>query len=322
MYAVMTTRILGLHHVTAIVGDPQENVDFYAGLLGLRLVKTTVNFDDPHTYHLYFGDELGHPGTLITFFPWPTGRHGARGTGQISAFAFAVPAGALGYWQERLAAAGVRFGGPEQRFDTPTLSFYDPAGLLVELVERPGIGAEHAWSGSTVPDAYAIRALAGVTLTVPRHAPTAELLTETLGFQKIGSAGSVERYEVGEGAARAIVDIVGRPDVPHGRFGVGTIHHVAWRVADDASELQAREELIARGHEVTPVRDRSYFKSIYFVEPGGVIFELATDGPGFAIDESPEELGTHLKLPPWLEERRAEIEAALLPLRRQVEIGD
>jgi catechol 2,3-dioxygenase-like lactoylglutathione lyase family enzyme len=318
----MTPQILGLHHVTAIVGDPQENIDFYAGLLGLRLVKTTVNFDDPHTYHLYFGDERGQPGTLITFFPWPTGRQGARGTGQVSAFAFAVPEGALGYWQGRLREAGVRFGGPDRRFGAPTLSFYDPAGLLVELVERPGAGAQSAFDGGPVPHEQAIRALAGVTLTVPQHEPTAALLTEALGFRQIGSEGSYKRYEIGEGASRALVDVVGRPDVPHGRFGVGTVHHVAWRVADDVAELAARDALIERGYEVTPVRDRSYFKSIYFVEPGGVIFELATDGPGFAVDEAPEELGTHLMLPPWLEGRRAEIEAALLPLRRQVEIGD
>ena len=317
----MNTQILGLHHVTAIVGDPQENVDFYAGLLGLHLVKTTVNFDDPHTYHLYFGDELGQPGTLITFFPWPSGRHAARGTGQISAFAFGVPAGALGFWQQRLQTAGVRFGGPEQRFDAPTLSFYDPAGLLVELVERPGIGAEHVWSGSPVADEFAIRALAGVTLTVAQHTPTARLLTDALGFRKIGSVGSYERYEVGEGSAGAFVDILARPDVPHGRFGVGSVHHVAWRVADDASELEAREALIARGYEVTPVRDRNYFKSIYFVEPGGVVFELATDGPGFAVDEAPEELGMHLQLPAWLEERRAEIEAALLPIAAPAVVG-
>jgi len=311
----MPPHILGLHHVTAIVGDPQENVDFYAGLLGLRLVKTTVNFDDPHTYHFYFGDELGHPGTLITFFPWPTGRRGARGAGQVSAFAFAVPATSLGYWQARLAAAGVRYGGPETRFGRPTLSFYDPAGLLVELVADQDDLAPAVWADSPVPIEHAIRRIAGITLTVPQPGPTAALLTETLGFRHVGSAGSHERYEVGEGAARTAVDVVGRPDVPRGRFGVGTVHHVAWRVADDAQELAWRQTLIERGYEVTPVRDRSYFRSIYFNEPGGVIFELATDGPGFAIDEVADELGTHLMLPGWLEPRRAEI-AAALPLFR------
>jgi catechol 2,3-dioxygenase-like lactoylglutathione lyase family enzyme len=309
----MTPRILGLHHVTAIVGDPQENVDFYAGLLGLRLVKTTVNFDDPYTYHFYFGDELGRPGTLITFFPWPSGRRGARGAGQVSAFAFAVPATSLGYWQERLTAAGVRFGGPETLFGSPTLSFYDPAGLLVELVGEESAAAVKPWPDGPIPAEHAIRRIAGVTLVAPEQGPTAALLTETLGFRRVGSAGSHERYEIGAGASRTVVDVVGRPDVPRGHFGVGTIHHVAWRVADDAQELAWRQALIERGYEVTPVRDRSYFRSIYFNEPGGVIFELATDGPGFAIDEAPEELGSQLMLPGWLEPRRAEIAAALPP---------
>jgi glyoxalase family protein len=309
----MAPHILGLHHVTAIVGDPQENVDFYAGLLGLRLVKTTVNFDDPHTYHLYFGDDLGRPGTLITFFPWPTGRRGARGVGQVSAFAFAVPAASLDYWQARLSAAGVRFGGPESRFGSPTLSFYDPAGLLVELVADERAAAEQAWSNGPVSAEHAIRRIAGVSLVVPQQAPTATLLAETLGFRHIGSAGAHQRYEIGAGASRVVVDVLDRPDVPRGRFGVGTVHHIAWRVADDDRQLTWREMLLERGYQVTPVRDRSYFHSIYFSEPGGVIFELATDGPGFAIDEAPAELGSHLKLPEWLEPRRAEIAAALLP---------
>jgi catechol 2,3-dioxygenase-like lactoylglutathione lyase family enzyme len=312
----MTPYILGLHHVTAIVGDPQENVDFYAGLLGLRLVKTTVNFDDPYTYHFYFGDKLGHPGTLITFFPWPSGRRGARGVGQVSAFAFAVPTASLDYWQERLAAAGVRFGGPERRFGSPTLSFYDPAGLLVELVAEEGAATGEPWSDGPIPVEHTIRRIAGVTLVVPQHGPTAALLAETLGFRRVGSAGSHERYEIGADASRTVVDLVSKPDVPRGRFGVGTVHHVAWRVADDAQELAWRQALIERGYDVTPVRDRSYFRSIYFSEPGGVIFELATDGPGFAIDETPEELGSQLMLPGWLEPRRAEIAAALPPFHR------
>jgi glyoxalase family protein len=310
----MTPHILGLHHVTAIVGDPQANVDFYGGLLGLRLVKTTVNFDDPYTYRLYFGDELGHPGTLITFFPWPSGRQGRRGSGQIAAFAFAVPEAALGYWQERLGAAGTRFGGPEQRFGAPALSFYDPAGLLIELVAQPGSLAGEAWAGSPVPAEHAIRGLAGVTLNVQQHDPTAALLTETLGFGHVGAAGKYERYALGEAESRVLVDVVARPDVPRGQFGVGTVHHVAWRVADDEQQLAWRAALVDGGHEVTPVRDRKYFHSIYFRDPGGVIFELATDQPGFTVDETPAELGTHLMLPEWLEQRRAEIEAALPPL--------
>lgn len=311
----MPAPILGLHHVTAIVGDVQENIDFYAGLLGLRLVKTTVNFDDPQTYHLYFGDDLGRPGTLVTFFPWPTGRWGSRGTGQISAFAFGIPEASLGYWERRIDGAGVRYGGPGARFGDQTLSFYDPAGLLVELIAQPGAEARDAWAQGPIPAEHAIRGLAGVALTVAQTEPTAALLAETLGFRYVGGEDARERYAIGEGASQALVDLISRPDVPYGSFGVGTVHHVAWRVADDAAELDWRRALIERGLAVTPVRERKYFRSIYFSEPGGVVFEIATAGPGFAVDESPEALGRQLMLPPWLEERRGQIAAALPPFQ-------
>jgi glyoxalase family protein len=306
-------RLLGIHHVTAIVDDPQENIDFYTNVLGLRLVKQTVNFDDPHTYHLYYGDEQGRPGTIVTFFPWPSGRHGSRGVGQISAIAFAVPAGALAFWQARLAAKGLRFGDPEQRFGAAVLSLYDPSGLLLELVEQPSRD-RGAVSGSDVPPEAAIQGLFGVTLTVAQVAPTAAFMTDQLGFVPVAGGLNQARYAVGAGADTAFVDLVGRPDVPRGQIDAGSVHHVAWRVADDAAIQRWQQELTRQEAGVTDIRDRQYFRSIYFREPGGVLFEIATDAPGFAIDEPPAELGTHLMLPPWLEPRRSDIERRLPPI--------
>ncbi len=305
--------LLGIHHVTAIVDDPQENIDFYTNVLGLRLIKQTVNFDDPYTYHLYYGDDQGQPGTIITFFPWPAGRHGSRGVGQISAIAFAVPTGALGFWQARLAANDFRVGGPEQRFGTAVLSLYDPSGLLLELVEQPSRD-RGAVSGSDVPHEAAIQGLLGVTLTVEQVAPTAAFLTNRLGFRPIAGAANQARYAIGEDADIAFVDLISRPDVPRGQIAAGSVHHVAWRVADDATILQWQQELTRQEAGVTEIRDRQYFRSIYFREPGGVLFEIATDTPGFAIDEPAAELGTHLMLPPWLEPQRSDIERRLPPI--------
>jgi predicted esterase/catechol 2,3-dioxygenase-like lactoylglutathione lyase family enzyme len=307
--------LLGLHHVTAIVEDPQENIDFYTNVLGLRLIKQTVNFDDPYTYHFYYGDELGRPGTIVTFFPWPDGRHGSRGTGQISAMAFAVPAGALAYWQERLSSYEWRFGGPEERAGAPTLSLYDPAGLLIELVEQPAGAPRAAHSYTDVPAEAAIQGLFGVTLTVAQAAPTAEFLTERLGFRAVAGRPGQPRFAIGSGAGAAVVDLVEQPGVPRGQIAAGSIHHVAWRVPDEPALLDWRDQLTHQGAEVTPIRDRQYFRSIYFREPGGVLFELATDQPGFAIDEAPAALGTRLMLPPWLEPQRPTTERRLLPIR-------
>jgi predicted esterase/catechol 2,3-dioxygenase-like lactoylglutathione lyase family enzyme len=310
----MRSPLLGIHHVTAIVEDPQENVDFYTKVLGLRLVKQTVNFDDPYTYHLYYGDEQGRPGTIVTFFPWPEGRRGSRGTGQISAFAFAVPPGALAFWQRQLAEIGWRFGGPEERAGGLTLSFYDPAGLLIELVEQPGAARGGASDLAGVPADAAITGISGVTLTLAAIEPTAQLLTERLGFRALGGDGGQGRFVIGDGPDTAVVTLLARPEVPRGQVAAGSVHHVAWRVPDEAALLAWRSALEADDPAVTPVRDRQYFRSIYFREPGGVIFELATDVPGFAVNEAPEALGAQLQLPPWLEPRRAAIEGRLPPL--------
>jgi glyoxalase family protein len=310
----MNTPLLGIHHVTAIVEDPQENIDFYTRILGLRLVKQTVNFDDPYTYHLYYGDDQGRPGTIVTFFPWPGSRHGSRGTGQISAMSFAVPAGALAFWQEWLAANQVRFGGPEQRAGAAVLSLYDPAGLLLELVEQPSGEPGLGHSGSGVPAEAAIQRLFGVALTLAQVEPTAAFLAEQLGFRPVEGEPGRARYALGAGVGTAVVDLVGRPDVPRGEIAAGSVHHVAWRAADETALELWRHELTRQGAGVTSIRDRQYFRSIYFREPGGVLFEIATDPPGFAIDEALAALGTHLMLPAWLEPRRAEIERHLPPI--------
>lgn len=307
------TVIAGIHHVTAIATDPQTNLDFYAGLLGMRLVKRTVNFDDPGTYHLYYGDETGRPGTILTFFPWPLARRGSRGAGQATAVALAVPEGSLGWWSRRLSAAGVVHQDPVERFDGEVLVALDPDGMRVELIADPAATTGAPWSGSPVPERHAVRSVHSVTLTVARPEPTAELLTAGLGLRPpTGNAGDGEggrlRFESpSDTGVGTRVDLVEARDPAPGRIAAGSIHHVAWRAADDDDQLAWRRRLIERGLHPTEVLDRSYFHSIYFREPGGVLFEIATDGPGFATDEPVAELGEELRLPPWLAPRRPEI---------------
>jgi glyoxalase family protein len=304
----------GIHHVTAISGEPQRNVDFYAGSLGLRLVKKTVNFDDPTTYHLYYGDGGGNPGSIMTFFPWAGAPAGVRGTGQLTVTSFSIPESSLGYWAERLIEHGVRFEKPAGRFGDTVLSFADPDGLALELVASPDEGRA-SWDEGTVPAEHAVRGFHHVTLSTQSRERTAELMTGTLGFRPVDEEGGRYRFEAGEGGPGNLVDVLAGDDDPRGRMGVGTVHHVAFRVPDEESQLAVRERVASLGYDVTPVLDRQYFRSIYFREPGGVLFEIATDPPGFAVDEDPSELGTHLKLPPWLEPRRDRLEEALPPLR-------
>lgn len=304
----------GLHHVTAIGGDPQRNVDFYLRALGLRLIKTTVNFDDPATYHLYYGDEAGRPGTLLTFFPWrdvPPGRHG---TGQATATAFSVPEGSLGWWTEHLAALRVDTERQRNADGEDVLTFHDPDGLVLTLVAHPQPDPREAWDNGHVPAERAVRGLHSVTLSVDELDPTAELLAR-LGLREHGGQGDRHRYAAGEGGPGALVDVLVTPGAPRGRVAGGTVHHVAWRVPDEATQLAWRTELVEAGNEVTSVLDRQYFRSIYFREPGGTLLEIATDQPGFAIDEPLLELGRALKLPPWLEPSREQIQHALPALR-------
>jgi catechol 2,3-dioxygenase-like lactoylglutathione lyase family enzyme len=311
----MANNILGIHHVTAIAGEPQENVDFYAGLLGLRLVKLTVNYDDPGTYHLYYGDEAGHPGTIITFFPWPGARRGRRGTGQVTVTSFSVPEGSLEYWTERFKQNDIAFEDPVRRFDEEVLTFFGPDGLVLELVSHADADKRSPWKDGPVPQEHAIRGFHGVTITVEGYERTASLLTHVLGFRDAGETGNRFRYEVGSGGSGALIDVLCLPYGTMGKIAVGTVHHVAWRLAKEEEQKALREEIARLGFNVTPIIDRRYFRSIYFREPGGVLFEIATDPPGFTVDESAEKLGTKLRLPPWLEPSRAKIEQVLPPLQ-------
>jgi glyoxalase family protein len=305
---------LGVHHVTAVASDPQRNVDFYLTVLGLRLVKQTVNFDAPDTYHLYYGDEAGTPGTILTFFPWPGAPRGRQGTGQAVATAFSVPPESIGWWRDHLERAGVDASSIERRFDEEGLVLPDPDGLLLELVAQAGDQRE-PWDHGPLPAEHAIRGFHSVAFCEGTDEPTAEMLTGTLGFRSLGEAGDRVRFAVNDGEPGQIVDVLRRPNAPSGLVAAGTVHHVAWRAPDDATQQAWREEIVDTGVNVTPVIDRQYFHSIYFREPGGVLLEIATDPPGFGIDEPLLELGRRLRLPPWLEPSRADIERALPPLK-------
>ena len=310
----------GIHHVTAIASDPQRTIDFYAGVLGLQLVKRTVNFDDPTTYHFYFGDEAGRPGSLLTFFPWPNARRGRQGAGQAAVTSFAIVPSSVGFWLERLLKSGVDFEQPVTRFDDErVIGLKDPDGLLLELVahqrvEQCELPASSS-AESQVPAESGIRGLYSVTLWQDGEQQTAALLTDSLGFQLAREQGSIFRYTSDDGRPGSIVDVRIVPGLWPGVMGAGTVHHVAFRAADDVTQVVVHDELAAGGYNVTPVMDRDYFRSVYFREPGGVLFEVATDGPGFAIDEPVATLGRALKLPAWLEPRRFEIEALLPNIR-------
>jgi glyoxalase family protein len=311
----MTISPTGLHHVTAIASDPQRNADFYARTLGLRLIKQTVNFDAPDVYHLYYGDRQGTPGTVMTFFPWPGTPRGRRGTGQATTTSFSVPEGSLGYWQDRLRGLGLDLPGIEERAGEEALAFEDPDGLLIELVAHARTEPGVSWEGSEVPGEHQIRAFHSVTLTESGRAPTHDLLTGLLGFEVVEEAPDRVRYGVDGGGPGRQFDVLLRPEDPQGLVAGGTVHHIAWRAPDDPTEERWREELVDAGVSVTPIIDRQYFHSIYFREPGGVLFEIATDNPGFDTDEPLLELGRRLQLPPWLEPNRAQIRAALPELR-------
>ena len=306
---------LGVHHVTAVASDPQRNVDFYLSVLGLRLVKQTVNFDAPDTYHLYYGNEEGTPGTVLTFFPWPGSPRGRHGAGQATATSFSVPPESIGWWRDRLGRAGVEVAPVERRFEEEGLVFADPDGLLLELVAHDGGDDRPPWQSGPVPAEHAIRGFHSVAFLESGYEATAALLTETLGFHLGGEVGNRFRFAVGDGGPGQVVDLLDQPAAPRGLVAAGTVHHVAWRAPDDATQQAWRAEIVDTGVNVTPVIDRNYFHSIYFREPGGVLLEIATDPPGFTIDEPLLELGRRLRLPPWMEPSRADIERSLPPLK-------
>lgn len=307
----MEKQLTGIHHVTAIASDAQQNVNFYTQVLGLRLVKITINYDDPGSYHLYYGDEAGSPGSILTFFAWPGGRRGRQGTGQVAVTSYSVPPASLGYWQDRFERSNVRCDKPVTRWDEEVLAFYDPDGLPLELVTDGEAGAMADWKGGGVPLDYATRGFHSVTLALASPNRTAKLLTETLGFQLAREEGNRARYVAKEPETARIVDLLTSPGTPQAASGVGSVHHVAWRTPTDAQQEEWQSQLTQQRIAVSPVMDRQYFHSIYFREPGGVLFEIATDQPGFTTDETLDKLGTTLRLSEWLEPERERIQQAL-----------
>lgn len=309
----MKSSLLGLHHITAIASDPKRNLQFYTRVLGLRFVKKSVNQDDPGTYHLYYGDYRGSPSTALTFFPWRDLPQGAPGRGQAWATGFSVAAGAAAeaFWLKRLKDLGVAFDPIEPRFGDRVLPLRDPDGLRLELVFTAEADTRAPAPAADLPVQFGLRGFHSSTLAPYRAGQTATLLTGAMGYRQVAHEGHRTRFAVAAGGPGTYVDLLADPALPAGRNGAGTIHHVAFRVADDPAQEGARGVLLDAGVQVTPVVDRAYFKSIYYREPGGVLFEIATDQPGFAIDEPVETLGTRLGLPPRLEPYRKEIEAVL-----------
>ena len=315
------SNITGIHHVTAIAGPAQENLDFYAGILGMRLVKKSVNQDDPSTYHLFYADGEGHAGSDLTFFPWAHMPRGRDGTGLTNEVSLAVPAGSLGYWSERLQKHGVSTDAQVTRFGEHTLPFTDVHGLRLALVETSDAREFTPWAGSPVPVEHQIRGLHTVRISERNRAATEKLLVSGMGFSLASEEDGWKRYKLGEGGSGRVLDVEELPAVARGAWGTGRVHHVAWRVEDDAAQLAARKRLHDVDTQTTEVIDRFWFKSVYYSEPGGALFELATDGPGFEIDESADALGTQLILPPWLEPHRPEIERGLPVLVTPAAVG-
>ncbi|HLO33935.1 MAG TPA: ring-cleaving dioxygenase, partial [Anaerolineales bacterium] len=311
--------IKGLHHVTAVTREAQLNVDFYRNVLGQRLIKRTVNFDVPDTYHLYFADETGTPGSVLTFFAWPNLKRGVRGNGEAAAVAYNIPAGSIGFWQGYLKGRGVTLEPVEQRFGMEVLPFDDPDGMRVELVTADMSPDIRYWEAGPIPQIHALSGFHSVTLWLDEVEPTADLLINRMGYTLTGQEGNRHRFTGGMGALANTLDILHRPkqpeDIPdESVFGAGSVHHIAFRVPADDEQLEYQSALRVAGYGVTPVRDRQYFHSIYYHEPGGVLFEIATEPPGFGIDEPVNALGESLKLPEWLEPNRSAIEQSLPPL--------
>ena len=310
--------VTGIHHVTALADDAQKNLDFYAGILGLRMVKKTINFDAPDVYHLYYGNETGSPGTIMTFFPYQGLAKGRHGKGQMTVTSFSAPDTSLDYWISRLRKFNIQHTEPQHRFDHEVfIHFEDIHGLGLELVfnkgdKRPG------FSYGQIPDEHAVKGFYGVVLSEDGYERTAALLLEGMDHKLLAEKGNRIRYSA-SGKAGDFVDILWSPDSVRGLGGSGTIHHLAFATPNDDTQLEAREKLLSKGYHVTPVMDRQYFHSIYFREPGGVLFEIATNPPGFAIDEPVDKLGEELKLPPWYESVRNKIEAGLQPIQMQTD---
>lgn len=307
----MTLKTAGIHHITAFVGDAQRNVDFYAGILGLRLVKKTINFDQPEVYHLYFGDEIGNPGTIITFFPWPAGHKGRIGGGQVGITTYAVAPGAMQFWEDRLTSYQVPFT-KKERFSESLLSFADYDGLQVEIVERAE-GPQSTWSYAGIPAEKAIKGFGGAVLYSTAPQKTAATLSVTLGMVRVAEQDGFIRFQTTADLGN-LIDLKAEP-VAHGVGGTGTVHHIAWRTKDDEEQLEWLDLVQTHGYRPTPVQPRNYFNAVYFREEGGILFEIATDPPGFAIDEEASTLGEKLMLPEWYDPYRSQIESNLAPIQ-------
>jgi glyoxalase family protein len=302
----------GIHHVTSIASSARRNLDFYTGTLGLRLLKKTVNFDDPGSYHFYYGDAAGHPGTILTFFPWEGAPPGRLGIGEAQETVFSVPEGSIGYWTQRLIGKGVAHDPPAKRFGETILAFKDRDGTRLGLTGVRGAEGAPGWSAADVPAKHAIRGFHSVSLLLAKAGPTAAILTDVFGFVPDGHEGSTQRYRAAGVDVGGLIDLRTAGEFLMARQGAGSVHHIAFRAADDAAQAAMVEKLVQDHHlRTTEQKDRNYFRSVYFREPGRVLFEIATDPPGFAIDEPMDSLGQALKLPPFLEGRRAQIEAAL-----------
>lgn len=325
--------ILGIHHITAIAGDPQKNIDFYTNFLGLRLVKLTVNFDDPQTYHFYYGDDIGRPGTILTFFPWQYMQKGFRGTGQVIGISFLIPENSIEYWVKRLKSQGISHSSPTKRFDDEqVITFYDPDGMELELVAHKDaeIRKKHIWRNGPIPEEHATRGIYSATLSLEGYEQTAALLTQHMDFSQTNKEGNRFRFAIKDKEktidkfysnnekrkldllnSTSIVDLVCLPYTQRGSMGVGTVHHIAWRTPTDESQINMRKKIVSTGLDATPIIDRRYFHSVYFREPGGILFEIATDPPGFMVDQKEEDLGQKLLLPEWLEPERRHLEKLL-----------
>lgn len=307
----MENRILGLHHITAIADNAQRNYNFYTKVLGLRMVKKTVNFDDPGTYHFYFGDEQGTPGTILTFFPWEGIGQGNTGSGMATNIGYSVPEGSLDFWADRFKQFNVKQENVDQKFGEQYLSFQDPDGLKFDLIVSPTADKRKGWETKDVTAAVATKGFHSITLTVKNVSPTAKILTDIFGYKLLKQEGNRYRFITDAIETASVVDIIEAPNLPAGRGAAGTNHHVAFRVKDDNILMEFREKIASKGLSITPKIDRDYFFSLYFREPGGVLFELATDNPGFTRDEPLRELGTSLKLPKQYENSRKKIEGVL-----------
>lgn len=304
-----------LHHVTAIASDPQHNLDFYVGVLGLRLVKRTINFDDPGSYHFYFGDGYGTPGSILTFFPWPGARRGQRGCGEVGAAAFTIPTTSVDYWLARLKTHHVTTSQAPDRFGEAVIRFANPDGMPLELITSPPSAKVQPWADASVPAEHALRGFHSVSAALEGYERTAKLLTETFGYELAHHTGNRFRFTAtGATGAGKFIDLLCVPEGRRAHLGAGSVHHTAFRAKDDAEQLAWREKIASLGYNVSPVMDRTYFHSIYFHEPGGILFEIATDPPGFTTDERLEELGHHLQLPALMEHERPRLEPLLPPI--------